>query len=354
MNTSKTDNNKESEFHYTDKMISELRKQLLKVEKYKLYRKLTRAFFVTISTLGVYYVLQKDLIFVSDNLKYLVFGSVVVFTFAFLIYYFRIPQYDGLEDEIKTWLENLEKKRFDDILKNEEFISSSSKTDNVMDQEQNMIKDYRKEDSSKTKFNPESDNKSARSTNEKIVNKELEFIDENKLIDNIFIASIERLRLEIVLLTRRANLNLIIGITMAAGGLVVLGTYSLNEVTVYNENLEHFLKYMVRRFGLVILIETFSFYFLNLFRSNISEVKYYQNELSNIQLKQISLYTARSIGNEDDKSGVIKELSQTERNFKLQKDESTVEIEKSKHDNQTMKDFIQAFAGAIPKTNKSK
>jgi hypothetical protein len=44
---------------------------------------------------------------------------------------------------------------------------------------------------------------------------------------------------------------------------------------------------------------------------------------------------------------VISQLAKTERNFKLQKDESTVELEKSRLESQTLKDAFSNVASIV-------
>ena len=152
--------------------------------------------------------------------------------------------------------------------------------------------------------------------------------------------SIGRLKREIELLTKRANLNLIIGSTVTLVALMFLGYFVVTEQFSSLDVLKVTLHFLPR-LSLVLFIEFFSFFFLKLYKANLSEIKYYQNELTNIENKYAALMAAFDYGNEADISAVIKTMSETERNFKLQKGESTVELEKVKFENKYLKDLFK-------------
>jgi len=163
-----------------------------------------------------------------------------------------------------------------------------------------------------------------------------------------FETSIGRLNREIGLLTKRANINLMIGSIITITALVLLGyfvvTENFNSDDIFKVSL-HFLP----RLSLVIFIEFFSFFFLKLYRTSLSEIKYYQNELTNIESQQMAIFTATNFGNSSDLSIVINDLSKVERNFKLQKGESTVELEKNKIEMTNLKDTLKTVLNSIPK-----
>ncbi|WP_232227036.1 MULTISPECIES: hypothetical protein [unclassified Leptospira] len=76
---------------------------------------------------------------------------------------------------------------------------------------------------------------------------------------------------------------------------------------------------IIGKLMLIIFIESFAFYFLKLYRSNIDLKKYYLNELTNIELKIISLYA--SIFHEKGSSfdAITLELAKIERNKIIKK-----------------------------------
>ncbi|TKK71478.1 hypothetical protein FC093_00160 [Ilyomonas limi] len=157
--------------------------------------------------------------------------------------------------------------------------------------------------------------------------------------------AIKRLKAEIIILTKRANLNLIIGTMISISALFLLGYFVLRE-NFNSSNLFNVLLHFIPRLSLVVFIELFAFFFLKLYRTSLSEIKYYQNELTNIELRQISLLAALNRGSQEGLSIVIKELIMTERNFKLSKGESTVELEKTKLENKGLKEMLSIVSAS--------
>jgi hypothetical protein len=147
-----------------------------------------------------------------------------------------------------------------------------------------------------------------------------------------------RVMREIDSLSRRANLNLVIGsvTTIIAVGVLFSSVYSkdfsLNDTAKT-------LSYFIPRISTVIFIEIFSFFFLKLYRSNLNDVKYYQNEMTNIEFKVLSLKSALMTDDKETLKQIISELNKIERNFILQPGETTVDIETNKYQNRNDKSF---------------
>lgn len=111
-----------------------------------------------------------------------------------------------------------------------------------------------------------------------------------------------------------------------------------------------FLISFIPRLSVSIFIELFSFFFLRMYKRNLDEIKYLNNERTNIELKLIALESA--ILNKDDENTLGKiliELSKTERNFILKKGESTVEVEKEKLESNFYKETLESVAKLIKK-----
>ena len=144
---------------------------------------------------------------------------------------------------------------------------------------------------------------------------------------------------EIGNLSRRANLNLVIGsiTTIIAVSILFISVYTMDiELSDATKTLSYF----IPRISTVIFIEVFSFFFLKLYRGNLNDVKYYQNEMTNIEFKILSLKSALMIDDKETLTQIIIELNKTERNFILQQGETTVEIETAKNQNKFDKSFI--------------
>lgn len=167
-----------------------------------------------------------------------------------------------------------------------------------------------------------------------------------ELIDLSCAGTIERLNRETAALSRRGNLNLVLGIFTTIIGLFVLYIY-VSKITVDAANPWIAGVNFLPRLSLVILIELFAYFFLKLYKSNLSEIKYFQNELTNIEAKYVSLRTAILNKDENTVSEVIKNLAKTERNFVLDKGQSTVDLEQSKLNNETSSSITKSISELI-------
>lgn len=104
----------------------------------------------------------------------------------------------------------------------------------------------------------------------------------------VFDSASARLQQEIGSLTRRANVNLLIGVAttvVAVGLLVYMVVGAVPAFTSWTELLSHY----IPRLSTVIFIEVFSFFFLRLYKSSLAEVKSYQNELTILDSRRVAL-----------------------------------------------------------------
>lgn len=159
--------------------------------------------------------------------------------------------------------------------------------------------------------------------------------DNSKEIESIFSRTLERLYKETSALSRRGNLNLSLGILTTIVGLAILG-YFVVEIDSVPEDKVAFIAYFIPRLSLVILIEVFAYFFLKLYKSSLGEIKYFQNEMTNTEAKYIALKCSYMSDDGETTAGVIKILSETERNAVLEKGQTTAEIEKSKIEHQNI------------------
>ncbi|NNB60881.1 hypothetical protein HBN67_20575 [Pseudomonas fragi] len=148
-------------------------------------------------------------------------------------------------------------------------------------------------------------------------------------VDHGFELSRERLLKEIDSLGRRGSLNLGIGGAVTMIGLILLGMTVFYEVSDVKDLLGMASHYLPR-LSLIILIEIFAYFFLSLYKAGLSEIKYFQNELTNLEAKQLALQAALETNESAAISSVISKLSETERNHILNKDQTTIELEKAK------------------------
>ncbi|MCN8034018.1 hypothetical protein MLF08_16375 [Escherichia coli] len=140
-----------------------------------------------------------------------------------------------------------------------------------------------------------------------------------------------RLESEIDRLNRRGGLNLAIGTIIALTGILSLA-YFLYSAPDIVDGVGFFIHHLPK-LSFVIVVELFAYFFLRLYKHGFDEIKYFQNEITNIEMKVMSLKYAQEFKNED----MIKELAmllmKTERNFILEKGQTTVSIEKDRLQN---------------------
>ncbi|HHC0898424.1 TPA: hypothetical protein ACOSSQ_002053 [Escherichia coli] len=142
-----------------------------------------------------------------------------------------------------------------------------------------------------------------------------------------------RLESEIDRLNRRGGLNLAIGTIIALTDILSLA-YFLYSAPDIVDGVDFFIHHLPK-LSFVIVVELFAYFFLRLYKNGFDEIKYFQNEITNIEMKAMSLKYAQEFKNED----IIKELAmhlmKTERNFILEKGQTTVSIEKDRLQNLT-------------------
>ena len=115
---------------------------------------------------------------------------------------------------------------------------------------------------------------------------------------------------------------------LAAGGIGALAYF-----TIFGKVEELAPENFVPRLSFVVVIELFAYFFLQLYKSNLGDILYVQNEITNIQSRRIALTSSAGLGDRDSIKKTIEELAKTERNFLLKKGQSTVDLEKQKNGN---------------------
>lgn len=156
------------------------------------------------------------------------------------------------------------------------------------------------------------------------------YLSKEKYKNELFNKISFRLEGEISSQSRRGVFNLSAGIITAGIGIYFL--YSL--LTEYTESKDYInlVSHFIPRVSLVILIEVFAYFFLNLYKRSLDEIKYFQNELTNIEMKYMALKTAADINSDNVNEHLVKVMIETERNRFLKKNETTVELEQYKLD----------------------
>jgi hypothetical protein len=127
----------------------------------------------------------------------------------------------------------------------------------------------------------------------------------------------------------RSNINLYIGIVLGVTGMTILGTWLFQHADGKEppNNWTTYWMSATPRLGLAVAIEVLAFFFLRLYRAAAAEIRYYHNELTNLESRNTALIHAHAISDSEASKQAISNLLGTERNFILQKDQTTVHLE---------------------------
>jgi hypothetical protein len=149
--------------------------------------------------------------------------------------------------------------------------------------------------------------------------------------------ALRRLGIQVEVLGSRANRALSFGIFFAALGLVTM-YFLLFDAALPESDSEvaltapvlHFLEIYLPRFTLVLLVEIVAFFFLRLYAKTLGELRYVQNETTNVEFRFIGFNAATESNAVDVRSDAIKNFLNTERNNIIEASQTTVEIAREK------------------------
>lgn len=200
------------------------------------------------------------------------------------------------------------------------------------------LSDFKNIDEVKQEIRTTIDHQVSKLSEEKIVQqitdkftKELYAKSKLDLIENELVSIKNRIERETARLARYGYINLMIGFITTFLAIFFLG-YSLLGVQTENITPTEYIYHFIPRLSLSVLIELFSFFFLRLYKNNLEDIKYFNNERTNIEMKIVAIKTSLAYDDKETVKSLMLELAKTERNFVLKKGESTVEIEKNRTD----------------------
>lgn len=282
-----------------------------------------------------------DMKFIKDNL-YIIF-----FIIIFIIYIFSIlvKYLDGSkekEENINTLYHDKIQHEFELIQK--ELIDLKNLKDSIKltDNDKEKITSLIVEKASIQKIEELYKNQTDKLKNDLIKSLGINNIKES------FSVIVKRFENELSILRRRSSINLSIGIFITILALAAL-FYSIHEFYIdlkllnAEQSLQEILILLFPRLSIVIFIEIFAFFFLRLYAKSLDEIKYFQNELTNIESKLISAEIAYITDDKESLKKSLYSLSKTERNFILKKGETTVELERAKSESENMQNIIKAI-----------
>lgn len=137
-------------------------------------------------------------------------------------------------------------------------------------------------------------------------------------------STITRLELYNNDLKNKASVNLIYGIASTIGAIMILVFVLMNTQAPESNSQIDTVFYYTSRLFLVLLVQGVSIFFLNLYKSTLSNILYINNEITNHEAKRDALVMSLSGKNENNLTQVLNSLSATERNFILKKGETSI------------------------------
>ena len=161
---------------------------------------------------------------------------------------------------------------------------------------------------------------------------------------------LSRLKMEVRALMRRGNLNLVLGTVTTVAAAILLAYIALTTTAIVDttHDWRYYMPTFFVRLSVVIFIEIFAFFFLRLYRSSLTEIKYFQNEITNLEAKCLALEFAILAGDDVSANKVVDQLARTERNFILKKNETTVELENARLEAQHIKQIFDGVKEIVP------
>ncbi len=167
---------------------------------------------------------------------------------------------------------------------------------------------------------------------------------EPKIWDNIYKIK-QRLSNEIEISYAHANLHFLIAFLVSWFLISFIGYFGFT----FSSTLSNFTNWFdfsilyLPRLIVVLGLGTLFLYFMKSYKTKLIDIKYYQNEITNIELKIIALKTAFI---KDDKN-ILEKVSinfvEAERNFKLNTNETTKELERLKIENEFNTKYLDKF-----------
>ncbi|WP_373950695.1 hypothetical protein [Vibrio pomeroyi] len=178
-----------------------------------------------------------------------------------------------------------------------------------------------------------------------------QIIDNNDDIISLTKTFTNRLKGEIEQLTKAAIIYITFGSAITVGAAVIL-YFTISDLSTYfsastalpmDPNIQPEPQTdlsaadwfsVISRFSIVVFVEVFAFFYLRLYRSNMDTVKYYHNEITNIEMRLMAIHSLNTLSNPDSTSAntFIESLAKSERNFVINKGQTTVDLERQKLD----------------------
>ena len=164
-----------------------------------------------------------------------------------------------------------------------------------------------------------------------------------------FVAGQQRLQQEVSRIRSQNTYNLTIGALGSVAAALVLSTFywdshASSRVWQWPQS---FFEYLPRSV-VAISIEIFAFFFLRLYKLGLPEVKFFQNELTNLEARFAAVEVALERSDAPALASTIESLLAVERNFVLKRGEVAVDSDRQKSELDLMRQALTTIAGFIP------
>lgn len=179
-----------------------------------------------------------------------------------------------------------------------------------------------------------------------------------ELLDRDYYRSRERLLHEVDALGRRGTVNLALGVVTTSAALLILLTLALSTVseTIYKQispngtvDFVALSLLFLPKLSLAVFVQFFSLFFLRLYKAGLAEIKYFQNELTNLEVKYLGVVAAFLTEDMAAVSEASRLLLQVERNHVLAEGQSTVELEKHKIEQRSSSEILRLLPKILSK-----
>lgn len=267
----------------------------------------------------------------SDASTYILIISILASMFIFVLRLLNSSNKES-KDPDKRVNENIRISNIEGKVEelNDHILSIGSKENKISEEDRNYILRTLEE-----KIRSEASQNFIDDIENKIKKTNLELIFNEKVEK-----SIDRLTKEKNSAFFRGNFNLTIGFMISIIGGSIAYTF-IQKLPIAATTVELF-SYTLPRLSFFMLIILLAFFFLNLYRKSMEDIKYYQNEITNLEAKYLSLQMSKSMNNHKLISSILQQLVKTERNFVLEKGQSTIELEKERISSNNANNTLQA------------
>ena len=122
-----------------------------------------------------------------------------------------------------------------------------------------------------------------------------------------------RLLEEVSALTKRSNVNLMIGLGGSGTAIALLAYVVLVSGFALPESSLAFLD-LAPKVSLAVLIELVAFFFLRLYKSGLEDIKYYQNELTDVESRYVAMRASLRPDLSENAQEILRTVAQVDRN----------------------------------------